>query len=418
MGEGAAANQTARSAVVRSRRTLGLLALTAAVVTLAFASVAYACVSIAGSITTTYNGTTCQNRPASCKVHPGNAMLSTGSGLTVRSDGGPGSGAPDGTLWSLYFLNYKSLGGGARTCMADWGNPEQKIAGPVRQSNSSVGPVSAQIPLTALQSNSAGPALVCWIDSDSSGNPNYNFATPPTELEILGGPEPPTNASPTSLHRGDEIVANAAGAVPGLVYELRFVDSAARAAGTDGIVIGPHDYDASATASGAIPSTTGVIPATAAQGGGVVYFSAQGVAATRTQSAEVTLSGVAGTGGGGCKPNDPGPDGGLYKELTPNGCERHHMPSQGSFKDNPAYSRDCTPAIRMDPTDHQKTGSHTRNGADAKAYRAKQKAMVDAGKFVDAFEMDVNDIRTLFGNKYDAAIQQARDALARMPQCI
>ncbi len=178
-----------RERVVKNRPKLILAPLVVGAA-LAFASAAYACVAITGSITTTYNGATCQNTPATCKVNPGVVIASSGSQLAT----------PDGTYWSLYFLNYKSLQGGTRTCMGAWGDIEQKIAGPVRQSSSTVGPLSAQIPLTALQSSSTttpqGPALVCWIDSDLSGIPYYNHATPPTELEVIGGFDPPPVPGP------------------------------------------------------------------------------------------------------------------------------------------------------------------------------------------------------------------------------
>jgi len=165
-----------------NRRTLALALVAAAAALLAVTSLAYACAVITGSITTTYNGTTCQNSPPSCRVQPGAAISSTGSQLA----------SVNGMYWSLYFLESKRLSGNVHTCMSDLpGQVEQRIGGPVQQSNGSVGPVTAQIPLTALQSTSdTGPALVCWIASDSRGFPNYNYATPPTELEVLGGREP------------------------------------------------------------------------------------------------------------------------------------------------------------------------------------------------------------------------------------
>ncbi len=49
-------------------------------------------------------------------------------------------------------------------------------------------------------------------------------------------------------------------------------------------------------------------------------------------------------------------------------------------------------------------------GAD---HRSQQKALIDQGKFDDAFLMDVDDIQSKFGNKYDEAILQAIDAIPR-----
>ena len=42
----------------------------------------------------------------------------------------------------------------------------------------------------------------------------------------------------------------------------------------------------------------------------------------------------------------------------------------------------------------------------AQAYRAKQKDLIDKGLFREAQQMDIDDVRTKFGNKYDEAIQQ------------
>ncbi len=180
---------------MRNHRRWILVPLTVAAVGLAFASVAYACTTIVGSITTTYKGTTCNNwpltgppPPTNCSVNRGDTISSTGSGLTVRSDGQPGSGAPDGTLWSLYFLNYQKTQDSMKTCMSNVPLGEQKISSgpPVPQSNGSTGAVTGTIPGTALPTNSTtGPALVCFIDSNSNGVPQYNYGTPATELEVL-----------------------------------------------------------------------------------------------------------------------------------------------------------------------------------------------------------------------------------------
>lgn len=52
------------------------------------------------------------------------------------------------------------------------------------------------------------------------------------------------------------------------------------------------------------------------------------------------------------------------------------------------------PAIKMDPEDHQKTSSYG-NSDSAKNYRAKQKKLIDEGKFLDAVQMDVDDIKNV-----------------------
>ena len=51
----------------------------------------------------------------------------------------------------------------------------------------------------------------------------------------------------------------------------------------------------------------------------------------------------------------------------------------------------------------------------AREYRAKQKELIDQGKFREAFEMDKQDIQK-FGDKYDKAIAQAEAYLSKMEQ--
>lgn len=43
-----------------------------------------------------------------------------------------------------------------------------------------------------------------------------------------------------------------------------------------------------------------------------------------------------------------------------------------------------------------------------------QRQMIDQGNILGAFEMDVTNLRNLFGGKYDAAISQAREYLQRL----
>ena len=73
--------------------------------------------------------------------------------------------------------------------------------------------------------------------------------------------------------------------------------------------------------------------------------------------------------------------------------------------------RDAGPAIKMDPSDHAKTASNGRMPGSA-AHIAAQRALVNSGRFSEAFALDVADIRARFGNKYDGAILQAGAYLA------
>jgi hypothetical protein len=94
------------------------------------------------------------------------------------------------------------------------------------------------------------------------------------------------------------------------------------------------------------------------------------------------------------------------KTKTPpnDGKESHHTPAKDTYKHTNLDKNDG-PAIKMDPADHQKTASWGTS-ADAKAYRQKQKDLIDQGKFDEAIEMDVKDIKSKFPGKYDACLDQ------------
>ncbi len=106
--------------------------------------------------------------------------------------------------------------------------------------------------------------------------------------------------------------------------------------------------------------------------------------------------------------------GGAYKNLDFNNTiapgkkketieQRHHMPSQ--YCGNKGNDGG---AITMKTSDHKDTASYDcRQGADE--YRKKQKELVDSGKFGEAFEMDVQDIKNKFGSKYNEAIEHLRE---------
>jgi len=68
------------------------------------------------------------------------------------------------------------------------------------------------------------------------------------------------------------------------------------------------------------------------------------------------------------------------------------------------------PAIEMDIPDHMKTASWG-SGAAASQYRATQRTLIESGRFDDAIVMDIDDIRSQFGGKYDDAILELIDSL-------
>ncbi|EFO33270.1 phosphoglycerate kinase [Roseibium sp. TrichSKD4] len=104
--------------------------------------------------------------------------------------------------------------------------------------------------------------------------------------------------------------------------------------------------------------------------------------------------------------------GGAHKDTkNPVGdnLDSHHCPAKACYKDAPISSEDG-PAIKMDPADHRLTSSRG-SSAEAKAYRAEQKRLLDLGKLEEAIQMDIDDIRRIENEigqpgKYDNAIKE------------
>jgi filamentous hemagglutinin len=94
------------------------------------------------------------------------------------------------------------------------------------------------------------------------------------------------------------------------------------------------------------------------------------------------------------------------------GLDSHHCPAQKCYKGAPISSRDG-PAIKMDPEDHKQTASNG-NSDDARAYRARQKELLEEGRLMDAIQMDIDDIRKNFGSKYDEGIKQMLDYASKL----
>ena len=107
--------------------------------------------------------------------------------------------------------------------------------------------------------------------------------------------------------------------------------------------------------------------------------------------------------------------GGTYGELISNDQwgghledhpphEVHHMPADSVN----GLERNDGPAIVMEKADHRQTAS-CGNSLEAREYRAKQKELIDQGKFKEAMQMDIDDIHEKFGDKYDDAIAQMQE---------
>lgn len=100
-------------------------------------------------------------------------------------------------------------------------------------------------------------------------------------------------------------------------------------------------------------------------------------------------------------------EGGSYGELYVPGegdtKEVHHMPADSISP----LDRFDGPAIKMDKVDHRLTAS-CGSSLEAREYRAKQKELIQEGKFSEAFKMDVQDLKDKgLYDKYEIGITQA-----------
>ncbi|WP_407399943.1 hypothetical protein [Treponema sp.] len=100
--------------------------------------------------------------------------------------------------------------------------------------------------------------------------------------------------------------------------------------------------------------------------------------------------------------------GGYEKEY---GLEVHHMPSGDSI---PFDYRDG-PAITMLEEDHKLTASYAYS-EEAIAFRAKEAELIKQGKFRDALQMNIDDIHSKFGSKYDIQINSMLEYVDKLEQ--
>jgi len=101
------------------------------------------------------------------------------------------------------------------------------------------------------------------------------------------------------------------------------------------------------------------------------------------------------------------PRGGSYGDLKEAGFgwpdyEIHHMPADSATE----LPREDGPAIVMDYKDHRQTASCGMS-KEAEEYRQKQADLIKDGKFMEALQMDIDDIHDKFGDKYDKEIAEA-----------
>ncbi|UCC31226.1 MAG: hypothetical protein JSU86_02900 [Phycisphaerales bacterium] len=92
-------------------------------------------------------------------------------------------------------------------------------------------------------------------------------------------------------------------------------------------------------------------------------------------------------------------------KCTINGKVALHVPSKKAWQDtgrgDGRFVNDA-PAIQMQPPDHRKTVS-CGSGRKSVEYRKKQAELIKAGHWKETKQMNIDDIRSRFGDKYDAA---------------
>ncbi len=71
-------------------------------------------------------------------------------------------------------------------------------------------------------------------------------------------------------------------------------------------------------------------------------------------------------------------------------------------------SKNKGPSVSMKKEDHRQTASWG-NSREARAYRQQQKELIDSGDFKGAQQLDINDVRSKFGSKYNSGIKQMQD---------
>jgi uncharacterized protein RhaS with RHS repeats len=156
--------------------------------------------------------------------------------------------------------------------------------------------------------------------------------------------------------------------------------------------------------------------------GGVGVAKAAGAVAEVASSAVKTET-VTGTGTAEARVAQAAPETGVASEIKPTtaptkeamggahsdvqgvpGNESHHMPADSVSP----ISTGKGPAISMEKADHVMTASWG-SSKEAKAFRAEQKALIAKGDFKGAQNMDIKDVQSKFGDKYNVLIKQMED---------
>jgi len=157
------------------------------------------------------------------------------------------------------------------------------------------------------------------------------------------------------------------------------------------------------------------IPDVAAVAGvlGAVGEAAQGNYGKAGLDLGMAALGLVGLGSAGKVAEEASVLGGAYRDVREAniGGEVHHMPAA----DVSTLSRGDGPAIWMETADHAQTASHGSQGLAGTGFRAQQATLINQGKFNEALQMDIRDIQSKFGSKYDVGIQQMLDYYKTIP---
>ncbi len=104
-----------------------------------------------------------------------------------------------------------------------------------------------------------------------------------------------------------------------------------------------------------------------------------------------------------------GKAGGSYKDVKADSIgeytEVHETPSFKSTGADGSREQANGPSVKLSKEDHHNTASYG-NSKEAREYRKAQEALINEGNYHDAIQMDIDDIHSKFGDKYDEGINQ------------
>ncbi len=117
--------------------------------------------------------------------------------------------------------------------------------------------------------------------------------------------------------------------------------------------------------------------------------------------------------------NQSGALGGKYGDMTGSGdgsVHKHEMPSFEAYNKANGITdgqRGVLPSIKMDAADHRMTASYG-SSTEAAKYRAQQAQFIAEKNMHAAIQMDIDDITSKFGTKYNDHIQQMLEYATQM----